>query len=347
MVALIASVLLALYVFVPYILFHRFCSLFIRLKKLQRTKTEEIAFGILLAVLPFVLTLLLCWSGWINGSVAPFPLVDSPQQKAGDYQTVFAAAYSENFFKEHQTEAWDAIERVSQRQANFLTWNYLLLLGEAIGFVALTSSYGRLQKFKPYAWFAARFLLPAVSEWHVLLTDFSFPPGEHRSVQVDVITRDNILYRGNLADYFIGSVGELSGLLLKSAQRFQRDKLEDDRKAGKAKESGDYWRVIAGDGNFYLPDDNIASLNIRYPLPPTRYQQIVQDAVEKLALQGVSNVKVEVLEHCRCTNTRHGHENPCKAPPTENDGMCKPCHDSAALEFSGTEHTGDSVNRRP
>jgi hypothetical protein len=320
MVALIASVLLGLYVFVPYIFFHRFCSLFIRLKKPQRTKTDEIAFGVFLAVLPFGVTLLLCWSGWINGSVVPFPLVDSPEQKAGDYQTVFAAAYSENFFKEHQNEAWGAIDRVSQRQADFLTWNYLLLLGEAIGFVALTSSYGRLKNFKPYAWVASRFLLPAVSEWHVLLTDFTFPPGEHRSVQVDVMSRDNILYRGDLADYFVGTA---------------------------AKESAEYWRVIAGDGNFYLANDNIASLNIRYPLPTTRYQKVVQEAVEKLALKGISNVKVEVLEHCRCTNTRHEHENPCKAPPTENDGMCKSCHDSAALEFSGTGHTGDSVDRRP
>ena len=41
MIALIASAVLGLYIFVPYIVFHRLSSLFIRLKKFQRTKTVE------------------------------------------------------------------------------------------------------------------------------------------------------------------------------------------------------------------------------------------------------------------------------------------------------------------
>jgi len=62
-IALIASALLGLYVFVPYILFHRLCSLFLRLKKFQRTKTDEIVFGVVVAGLPFLLTLffVLAW----------------------------------------------------------------------------------------------------------------------------------------------------------------------------------------------------------------------------------------------------------------------------------------------
>lgn len=347
MIALVASALLGLYIFVPYIAFHRLCSLFIRLKKFQRTKTDEIVFGVVVAGLPFVLTLILSSHGWINGRCVPFPMADFHEQKVGDYQTVFAAAYSESFFKEHAAEVWGALGRVSERQANFLTWNYLLLLGEVIGFVLLTSSYGRLRHFKSYELFASRLLLPAVSEWHVLLTDFNFPPGEHRSVEVDVMTRDNILYRGDVADHFLGSAGELSGLLLKDAQRFQRDKLTDDRKAGKTKDAADYWKVIEGGGNFYLPSDNVASLNIRYPLPALAYEQIVQAAVEKLSLKGISNIKVEVLHPCRCTNATHAHENPCKAPATENDQMCKACHDAAAKEFSGTQHVGDPQDLPP
>jgi hypothetical protein len=46
MLALIASALLGLYIFAPYIFFHRVSSLFIRLKKFQRTETEEIVAGI-------------------------------------------------------------------------------------------------------------------------------------------------------------------------------------------------------------------------------------------------------------------------------------------------------------
>lgn len=347
MTALIASALLGLYIFVPYIFFHRFSSLFIRLKKFQRTKTDEIVFGVVVAGIPFALTLFLCWNGSITGSLVPFPLSDSHQQKVTDYRTAFSAAYSDNYFKEHQSEAWEAIDRVCKRQADFLSWNYSFVFLETVLFVLLTRSYGRLRDFKPYALFASRILIPTVSEWHILLTDFNFPPHEQRSVEVDVMSKDNLLYRGNVADYFFGASGELSGLLLKEAQRYQYDRLVDDRKAGKVKDSGDYWKPIAGGGNFYLPSNNIATLNIRYQLPTTEYEKIVQDAVNGLALQGVSNIKVEVVQGCRCTNIKHGHKNPCNTLATENDQMCKPCHDEAAKEFGGTQHMGTPQDSPP
>jgi hypothetical protein len=40
------------------------------------------------------------------------------------------------------------------------------------------------------------------------------------------MSKDNILYRGDVADYFLDSGGELSGLLLKRTERFQYDKLK-------------------------------------------------------------------------------------------------------------------------
>src|SRR5271169_3462579 len=101
MIALIASALLGLYVFAPYIFFHRFCSLFVRLKKSQRTKTDEIVLGVVVAGLPFVVTIALFWSGSIGGSVVPFRLDDSHLQKVSDYHTVFAAAYSDHYFADH------------------------------------------------------------------------------------------------------------------------------------------------------------------------------------------------------------------------------------------------------
>ena len=43
--------------------------------------------------------------------------------------------------------------------------------------------------------------------------------------------------------------------------------------------------------------------------------------------------------HCRCTNTRHGHESPCKSPATENDQMCTPCHDATVVRIHDYDHT--------
>jgi hypothetical protein len=111
---------------------------------------------------------------------------------------------------------------------------------------------------------------------------------------VDVLSKDNILYRGNIVDHFLGVNGELSGLLLSGAQRFQYEKLKDDRKSNVDKNKEQYWKPIPGGGNFYLPGDNIASLNIRYPLPKGQYERILREIVKKL-FKNVTDVSVEAI----------------------------------------------------
>lgn len=305
MIALIASALLGLYIFAPYIFFHRVSSLFIRLKKFQRTKTEEVVAGIIVAGLPFVATSILFWAGWIGGCCVPLPLADSHDQKVSDYRVVFEAAYSDRYFTDHEQATWDALDRVYKRQADFLSWNYGFLFVETLAFILLTHYYGDLRRYKFYSRFASRVLLPAVSEWHILLTDFTFRRSEHRSVQADIMSKDNILYRGDVAEHFLDSGGELSGLLLKNAQRFQYEKLKDDRKNGINVniDSEAYWKPIAGGGNFYLPNANIASLNIRYALPETAFEQTLEqavlDALNRLKIGGVTKVNVQRLHRDR------------------------------------------------
>lgn len=294
MIALIASALLGLYVFAPYIIFQRFCSLFIRLKKSPRTKTDEIVQGIFAAGLPFFLTVVLFSSGCIGGSFVPFPLDDSHVQKVSDYHIVFTATYSDHYFTDHQAESWEAFNRVCKRQADFLAWNYSLLFLEALAFIWLVRFYGEWKDNKVYAWFASRVLLPAVSEWHVLLTTFNFPARENRSVEVDVLSKGDILYRGSIVDYFLGVNGDLSGLLLSGAQRFQYDKLKEDRKSNVVKNKEQYWKAVEGGGNFYLPGDNIASLNVRYPIPETERLRLLKEIVEKL-FKNATDVSVEAI----------------------------------------------------
>lgn len=294
MIALIASALLGLYVFIPYIFFHRISSLFIRLKKTQRTKTEEVVAGIIVAGLPFVATLVLFWVGWIGGCCVPYSLGDTPGQKASDYRTVFDAAYSDRYFTDHEQTTWEAVDRAYRRQIDFLTWNYIFLLLEAAGFIVLVRYYWYFKRNRFYLWFASHALLPAVSEWHILLTDFNFSPHENRRVKADIMSKDDILYRGDIAEYFLDSSGELSGLLIKNPERFQYEKLKEDRKTGVAKDNEEYWKAIPGGGNFYLPKNNIASINIRYPLPESAFEQLIREAVQRLNLKGVSNISVQL-----------------------------------------------------
>ena len=293
MTALLASALLGLYVFAPYIIFQRLSSLFIPLKKFQRTRTEEIVAGITVAGIPFVITLFLFSRGWIGGCCVPFPLADSPQQKKSDYQLVFTAAYSDHYFLEHQEESWAAAGRALKRQTDFFAWNLIFLGAETLTFILLIHYYWKLKGNSVYLWFAARVLLPTISEWHVLLTDFNFPPKEKRSVEIDALSKDHILYRGTVVDHFLGTGGELSGLLLGGAERFQYERFEEDRKAGPHRDREAYWTSIPGGGHFYLPGDNIASLNIRYRLPMPAYERILLDAVRRLGLKGISNLKIE------------------------------------------------------
>jgi hypothetical protein len=298
MIALIASALLGLYVFAPYIFFNRVSSLFIRLKKFQRTKTEEVGAGIIVAGLPFAATLFLFWIGAIGGCCVPFPMVDSPAAKFSDYRVVFDAAYSDHYFTDHEQATWDALDRVYKRQADFLSWNYSFLLLETAGFILLTRYYWKLKDWKVYGWLASGVLLPAVSEWHILLTDFTFPPQENRSVKADIMSKDDILYRGDIAEYFLDSSGELSGLLIKNAERFQYEKLKDDVKKDIHKDTKEYWKEIPGGGNFYLPNSNIASINIRYALPDRAFERAVLDALKKLNMN-VSKVNVQRIPRQR------------------------------------------------
>lgn len=111
----------------------------------------------------------------------------------------------------------------------------------------------------------------------------------------DIMSKDDILYRGDIAEYFLDSSGELSGLLLKNPERFQFEKLKEERKTdvAKDKDTDEYWKVIPG-GNFYLPNNNIGSMNIRYALPESAFEQLIREAVQRLNLKGVSNISVQL-----------------------------------------------------
>ena len=45
-----------------------------------------------------------------------------------------------------------------------------------------------------------------------------------------------------------------------------------------------------------------------------------------------------MAEHCQCQSGTHGHKpGECENEATENDRMCKLCHDKAASDFQDTQ----------
>ncbi|MFZ1010118.1 MAG: hypothetical protein WAN65_24990 [Candidatus Sulfotelmatobacter sp.] len=235
---------------------------------------------------------------------------------------------------------WASTNQVIRRQARFLFWYYILVLLEAGVCAWLTRNYGKWSgtgagsltgsRRRLYLWAAAKILLPTLSEWHLLLTPFDSPPEPAVEVWVDVLTTIDILYNGHVADFFLDKEGELSGVFLKYPRRFDRIGFISDKEKGIKADTDSYWKKIPSN-NLYIPKDKIANLNVRYL---TEAEVIALGASARLRGEGL---EVEAVQ-CRCANTRHGHGNPCTSPATENDQMCKYCHDAAAKEFAGTQH---------
>jgi hypothetical protein len=109
-------------------------------------------------------------------------------------------------------------------------------------------------------------VLQNISEWHVLLTSFLFPG---TTIHVDVLTIEDHLYQGDVLDYTRDREGNLAGLYLNNAQRYDRtgllaDRAEllADRAERKAKANAEYWRAIPGKRLFIFAD-KISTLNVR------------------------------------------------------------------------------------
>jgi hypothetical protein len=270
MIGLLATYFAVAYLLVPSGLFRLFYSLFLpRIIKFQRTRVEEFTFAILSAILPFLLALALSWTSPIQ----PFGVEGrSAADRRQAYRTFIAPAISDKTFGESKGQEvayWSAANQVFRRQASFLTWYYLLVLLEAYIYARLTAHYGSWResltgrKRRLYLKVAEKVLLPSVSEWHLLLTPFYYPPKPQRQVWVDVLTTLDILYKGHVNEYFLDKEGELSGLLLESPRRFDRQGLLRDIAVGTKRDTRAYWRDIPSN-NLYISSDKITNLNVRY-----------------------------------------------------------------------------------
>lgn len=90
---------------------------------------------------------------------------------------------------------------------------------------------------------------------------------------------DKHLYRGTVENHFVGKDGELRGLLLKDAKRFQYSRLESDRVAGKQRATEQYWKEIPG-SNLYVSFEKVVTLNLRYELPQDVLLKRLRDKIQ-------------------------------------------------------------------
>jgi hypothetical protein len=252
MIALLVSYFLLAYLLAPRVIFRAIVSSLPL--KFQRTRSEEISFAIWIAAIPLAcLWLLLLVVGLPSSTIWT------------ECKDLFAASYSEAIFAKDPEQFWTAIRVVSPRQLQFLVFYYLLVVVEASIFILLVKQYGTWRKWRPYEWFVENFLLSGINEWYLLLTVANFPRQPKRKVAVDLLTTEDHLYQGDLADYFVDSDGSLSGLYLENPRRFSRHEYLRAKEKDSTVTPDSFWKGLAG-GYLYIPNAHILNLNVRYPL---------------------------------------------------------------------------------
>jgi len=305
LIALVTTYFLVFYILIPGVVFRFASSLFVRLKLFQRTRTQEATFAVAVALVPFALALAGVWYAPVLRH-HPFHIEEGTfAQRRQDYRRVFFIFTSSDASRQlssspapepqaagavsnaspapassaasNSAANWSAINRILRRQARFLSWYFAFLAAEGMAFGFLASKYGDWQEtqatgpttafLRIYLWIARKFVLPNISEWHMLLTSFNVPRKNQLFVAADILQNDGNLYKGRVADYFIDGDGKLTGILLKDLYRFDRhdfNKAKEAANAGtKFVNSDPFWRVIPS-ANFYIGQSSISNLNLRF-----------------------------------------------------------------------------------
>jgi hypothetical protein len=291
MIALVTTAFLVFYILVPGILFRFASSLRVRLKLFQRTRTQEATFSVAVALLPFAFALYGTWNLALLRH-QPFAIADeTPSLRQQDYRRAISVVTSSEASKflsgdladsKAHADNWSAINRVLRRQTRFLFWYFIAASCEGWLFGYLASKYGdwhineeeqhsqrnslKRLALRLFNWSASKFILPNVSEWHMLLTDFNWPKRDGYFVSVDILQSNEHLYQGRVADYFIDSDGKLTGILLKNVSRFDRQAfIEASAKLPQpdALAREDFWRNIPSN-HFYIGYGPIVNLNVRF-----------------------------------------------------------------------------------
>jgi hypothetical protein len=300
LIAVIVSLVVVLYVLVPGGIF-RLITSFTFPVKVQKTKSQEITFATLFALLPFVGTILLAWTvAW------PWPTPEDNAQRRLAYRTVFTSVASDKQMDAALEEGlfWPRANDVLRRQFRFLIWFYTLVGAEAAGFSWLAKQY-RTEGKRWRDRIGGVVLRPSLSEWAVLLTNFGSPK-TRAYIELDVLSTDGVLYQGRLRDYYFSSEGDLAGVLLSGASRYDRvqyaahQQVDFAAKVAKwpsepehrfTRDRATYWRAIPGADLFYIPREKISNVNVRHVTSPEDVPKAAQERLVERKITGYAIVE--------------------------------------------------------
>jgi hypothetical protein len=317
MIALVTTFFLVFYILIPGVLF-RFATSFspVKLKSFQRTRTQEATFAVSVALVPFFLALIGVWYLPVVRH-QPFPIREGTSaERRQDYRHVGEMLLTSDYTKLTGCSTssgscpaaqayWTSLGLVLRRQARFLSWFFLFTFIEGLGFGLFASKYGDWQRtdanrnnlsvrllIRLYDSFTRKFVLPNISEWHVLLTGFNWPKGV--LVVADVLQDDGHLYRGRVEDYFVDPDGKLTGILLRNVDRFDLHAYRRAQETAANPEtlaSENYWKTIPSE-NFYIGQSAISNLNIRFaPGGDDTLEGVTREVLSGEAIEGKISIE--------------------------------------------------------
>ncbi|MGH9743691.1 MAG: hypothetical protein ACRD51_15205, partial [Candidatus Acidiferrum sp.] len=125
---------------------------------------------------------------------------------------------------------------------------------------------------------------------YVLLSPFLLPAKPKRKVIADLMTGDDHLYRGQVVGHEVDTDGNLRGVLISEALRFDRRSYLQDKDSGKAISPNGYWKKIPGK-NLFIFADKLSTLNLSYQPPASTIQETLQEMLKKLNIEAEVSVE--------------------------------------------------------
>ncbi len=278
MIALLFSVLLALYLLGPDLLARWLLGFVVPRKAVVQSRSEEITRAAIWSACPLLIALRLTQLQGI------FPRYGGTAM----LKTFFAGLYSEAMFRNDPNRWFQSASAILHMNLAVLFWMYAVVIAASLALMLLTRKYATIRHGLPYGFprdFLARLVLPRVAEWHVLLSDMLLPTRD-LSLFADILTRSG-LYRGLVQDKVLGPDGGLRSITLGEPRRFQREQYLAAREKHGTADAETFWRTIPGD-LFLIVGSEVLNLNLQYiarsgnVVTPTRQQK---DALRELLAQ--------------------------------------------------------------
>jgi hypothetical protein len=257
MLALVLTLILALYILGPDLFSRVVVSLFAPARPRTVGKSEEVARAILISAIPVSIVWMV--AHFLFGRLTNTNVV----------RDFFLGLYGEESLAKNSAVFFPAALTVIRVNLEVMLLPvYGLVLLWSIGLGCLIKRYGRLlrqNQNSPFLTASITWLVrPWVAEWHLKLSPVLLP-NTTDYIRADVLSKLDMLFRGTLAEHHLAPDGSLVSITLANPQKFKRKELLDDRAANSNSvlDPSLYWSPIEA-RSFIIMASEIVTLNLNY-----------------------------------------------------------------------------------